>query len=68
MAIPLKNFVKIDYLTSEQLKYGDVITIKQLRDCALAVHKKTNVIAISEMFCTEIKLQQIVFFNGIIII
>ena len=29
--------------------------MKQLRDCALAVHKKTNVLAMSEMFCTEIK-------------
>ena len=51
----LEKLCQIDYLTSEQLKYGDVITVKQLRDCALAVHKKTNVIAISEMFCTEIK-------------
>ena len=51
----LQKLCQIDYLTSEQLKYGDVITVKQLRDCALAVHKKTNVLAISEMFCTEIK-------------
>ena len=51
----LEKLCQIDYLTSEQLKYGDVITVKQLRDCALAVHKKTNVVAISEMFCTEIK-------------
>ena len=51
----LEKLCQIDYLTSEQLKYGDVITLKQLRDCALAVHKKTNVLAISEMFCTEIK-------------
>ena len=51
----LEKLCQIDYLTSEQLKYGDVITVKQLRDCALAVHKKTNVVAMSEMFCTEIK-------------
>ena len=51
----LEKLCQIDYLTSEQLRYGDVITVKQLRDCALAVHKKTNVIAMSEMFCTEIK-------------
>ena len=51
----LEKLCEIDYLTSEQLKYGDIITIKQLRDCALAVHKKTNVLVISEMFCTEIK-------------
>ena len=51
----LEKLCQIDYLTSEQLKYGDVITVKQLRDCALAAHKKTNKLAISEMFCTEIK-------------
>ena len=51
----LEKLCQIDYLTSEQLKYGDIITVKQLRDCALAVHKKTNVVAMSEMFCTEIK-------------
>ena len=51
----LEKLCQIDYLTSEQLKYGDGITVKQLRDCALAVHKKTNVVAMSEMFCTEIK-------------
>ena len=52
---PLEKLCQIDYLTSEQLKYKDVITVKQLRDCALAVHKKNNKLAISEMFCTEIK-------------
>ena len=51
----LEKLCQIDYLTSEQLKYGDVITIKQLRDCALAAYEKTNKLAISEMFCTEIK-------------
>ena len=51
----LEKLCQIDYLTSEQLNYGDLVTLKQLRDCALAVHKKSNVLAISEMFCTEIK-------------
>ena len=51
----LEKLCQIDYLTSEQLNYKDLITLKQLRDCALAVHKKTNKLAISEMFCTEIK-------------
>ena len=51
----LERLCQIDYLTAEQLKYGDVITIKQLRDCAIAVHNKKNKLAISEMFCTEIK-------------
>ena len=50
-----EKLCQIDYLTSEQLRYKDIITLKQLKDCALAVHKKTNVLAISEMFCTEIK-------------
>ena len=51
----LEKLCQIDYLTSEQLNYKDMITVKQLRDCALAVHKKTNKLAVSEMFCTEIK-------------
>ena len=51
----LEKLCQIDYLTSEQLNYKDLITVKQLRDCALAVHQKTNKLAISEMFCTEIK-------------
>ena len=51
----LEKLSQIDYLTSEQLKYGDIDTIRQLRDCALAVYKKSKALAISEMFCTEIK-------------
>ena len=51
----LQKLCQIDYLTAEKLKYQDLITVKQLRDCALAVHEKTNKLAISEMFCTEIK-------------
>ena len=51
----LEKLSQIDYLTSEQLKYGDIDTIRQLRDCALAVYKKSKALAISEMFFTEIK-------------
>ena len=51
----LEKLCQIDYLTAEQLNYKDMVTVKQLRDCALAVHKKTNKLAVSEMFCTEIK-------------
>ena len=51
----LEKLCQIDYLTREQLRYHDTTTLKQLRDCALAVHQKTNPIAVSEMFCTEIK-------------
>ena len=51
----LEKLCQIDYLTSEQLNYKDMVTVKQLRDCALAVHQKTNKLAVSEMFCTEIK-------------
>ena len=51
----LEKLCQIDYLTSEQLNYKDMDTVKQLRDCALAVHEKTNKLAVSEMFCTEIK-------------
>ena len=46
---------QIDYLTSEQLTYKDSITLKQLRDCGVAVHKKNNPLAVSEMFSVEIK-------------
>ena len=46
---------QIDYLTSEQLTYKDSITLKQLRDCGVAVHKKNNPVAVSEMFSVEIK-------------
>ena len=48
----LEKLSQIDYLTSEQLK---IVTLKQLRDCALAVNNKKNPLAVSEMFCTEIK-------------
>ena len=51
----LEKLSQIDYLTAEQLSYADTITLKQLRDCALACHQKSNKLAISEMFCTEIK-------------
>ena len=52
----LERISQIDYLTSEQLKYKDIITLKQLRDSALTVHKKTNPLAVSEMFSIEIRL------------
>ena len=51
----LQKLTTIDYLTNEQLKFKDVITLKQLRDCALSVFSKKNKIAISEMFPTELK-------------
>ena len=51
----LDKLSQIDYLTAEQLSFADTITLKQLRDCALACHQKSNKLAISEMFCTEIK-------------
>ena len=51
----IQKLTTIDYLTSEQLKFKDVITLKQLRDCALSVANKKNKAAISEMFSTELK-------------
>ena len=51
----LQKLCQIDYLTSEQLKYKDIITLKQLRDSALAVHKKTDALAVAEMFSIEIR-------------
>ena len=45
----------LNYLTSKQLKFKDINLLKQLRDCALSVTCKRNKLAISEMFCTELK-------------
>ena len=42
-------------MTSEQSKYKDTTTLKQLRDCAFSVANKKNKITISEMFSTEMK-------------
>ena len=46
----------LNYLTNKQLKFKDMKLLKQLRDCALSVASKRNKFAISEMFCTELKL------------
>ena len=46
----------LNYLTNEQLKFKDMKLLKQLRDCALFVASKRNKFAISEMFCTKLKL------------
>ena len=51
----LDRLCQIDYLTSEQLQYKDMITLKQLKDCAFEVDKKNNPVAVSEMFNTEIR-------------
>ena len=51
----LINLTTINYLTAEQLKYKDDITLKQLRDAALEVHQKNNKNAIAEMFTIELK-------------
>ena len=51
----LKKLATIDYLTMEQLRFKDEITLKQLRDAALAVHRKSKRNAIAEMFSIELK-------------
>ena len=51
----LEKLASIDYLTGEQLKYVDAITLKQLRDCALEVADRKNCHAISQMFSIELK-------------
>ena len=51
----LLNLTTVNYLTAEQLKYKDEITIKQLRDAALSVNSKNNPNAIAEMFSIELK-------------
>ena len=51
----LEKLTTINYLTTEQLKYKDLTTLKQLRDCAISVASNKNKIAISEMFLPELK-------------
>ena len=51
----MEKLTTIDYLTNEQLKFKDEITLKQLRDSALEVSKRNKVNAISEMFSIELK-------------
>ena len=51
----LEKLTTIDYLTTEQLKFKDVITLQQLRDCALSVASKKKRNAVAEMFSTELK-------------
>ena len=36
----IQKLTTIDYLTNEQLKYKDMTTLKQLRDCAFSVASK----------------------------
>ena len=50
-----EKLTTIDYLTNEQLKFKDEITLKQLRDSALEVSSKRKPNAISEMFSVELK-------------
>ena len=52
---PIEKLTSLDYLTIEQLKYKDLTTLKQLRDCPLSVATRKNELAISEMFSTELK-------------
>ena len=51
----VEKLTTIDYLTSEQLKFKDEITLKQLRDSVLEVSRKNKPNAISEMFSIELK-------------
>ena len=39
----LQKLTTIDYLTTEQLKYKDTTTLKQLRDCAFSVAGKKKI-------------------------
>ena len=51
-----EQLCSLNYLTSEQLKFKNLTTLKQLRDCALTVSTKTKKIAISKMFTTELQI------------
>ena len=46
---------RLNYLTHEQLLFKNNKTLLQLRDCATNVAAKNNLLAISEMFSTELK-------------
>ena len=50
-----ERLTSLSYHTWEQFEFKDRRTLLQLRDCALAVAKKKNKIAISKMFSTELK-------------
>ena len=45
----------LNYLTNKQLKFKHINLLKQLSDCPLSVASKRNELAISEMFCVELK-------------
>ena len=51
----LEKLTTIDHLTSDQFKFIDSITLKQLRDRAISVSEKKKCTAVSEMFSTELK-------------
>ena len=51
----IQKLTTIEYLTTEQLKFKDAITLQQLRDCAIAVSSRKKCNAIAEMFSTDLK-------------
>ena len=50
-----ERLTSLNYLTREQLEFQNSKTLLQLRDCALAVAEKKNIIVISETFSIELK-------------
>ena len=51
-----ESLVDVGYLPEEMLPYFDLITERQLKDCAMAVFNKKETFTLSEMFLCELKL------------
>ena len=50
-----EKLTTLNYLTRKQLDFKDNKMLLQLKDCALTVADKKSIMAISEMFSTELK-------------
>ena len=51
----LSKLANVGYLNRDMLSFADLLTMKQLRDCATKVNKKNSRQAIAEMLTTELK-------------
>ena len=56
----------LNYLTYEQLNFKDNKTLLKLKDCASNVLAQNSTYAVSKMFSNELKLEQIVYWCGLI--
>ena len=56
----------LNYLTYEQWSFKDNKTLLKLKDCASNVLAQNSTYAVSKMFSNELKLEQIVYWCGLI--